>query len=509
MKKRLSLYLAFIVTLLYIYPASAQQNYPPKRELRGVWIATVANIDWPSTPYLSSNEQKDEFKYILDQHYRTGINTVFGQVRPNADAFYAKSREPWSYWLTGQQGRSPYPEYDPMQFMIEECHKRGMEFHAWFNPYRATHRGAKGAAAPNHITKKKPEWFFNYGGQMLFNPGLPEVREYIVSVIMDVVRNYDVDGVHFDDYFYPYPEPGQYIADWATFKKYPNGFTTIEDWRRNNVDILVKMVHDSIVAAKPKVKFGISPFGIWKNSYQDPDGSETRGGASYYNQYADTRKWLEEGWVDYMLPQVYFNIGHPKADFETLTDWWANNSFGRHIYIGMGAYRIGTDPSWRNPKHMSDQIKFTRAYSEVSGQVYFSSKSLTRNIMGFTDTLKNNYYRYKSLPPTMPWIDSIPPNAPGHITAEQTNPGVVKLSWTQPELASDGDAARAYVIYRLAEGEIFDINDPRKIIAVVYNETSFVDTEAKTKQVYTYVVTSLDRMQNESIDQCLISIPVN
>ncbi|UKJ08003.1 glycoside hydrolase family 10 protein [Solitalea lacus] len=498
-----------LIFLLYLLPVKAQNNLPPKRELRGVWIATVANIDWPSSKQLSATEQQDEFKYILDQHKRTGINAIFGQVRPAADAFYAKSREPWSFWLTGQQGRAPFPLYDPLEFMIEESHKRGMEFHAWFNPYRATHTSGKGIVAPSHITKKKPEWFFNYAGQLLFNPGIPEVREYIVSVIMDVVRNYDIDGIHFDDYFYPYPEPGQYIPDWNTFKKYSNGFTTIEDWRRNNVNLLIKMVNDSIKATKPYVKFGISPFGIWKNSYQDEEGSDTRGGASYYNQFADSRKWIEEGWVDYMLPQIYFNTGHPKADFETLTDWWANNAFGRHIYIGMGAYRIGSDPAWRKPNHMPEQIKYTRSFEDVYGQVYFSSKSLTRNIQGFTDTLRNNYYRYAALLPTMHWIDSIPPNAPQNIIAEQTNPGVVKISWEEPLPASDGDKARGYVIYRVSQTETFDINDPRKIIGIVYNQTQFVDTEPKTKQTYTYVVSSIDRMQNESTDYCVITIPVN
>ncbi|MND41950.1 hypothetical protein D3C80_327090 [compost metagenome] len=508
MKKILIPVLIAVLTFCNFKQAFSQTNYPIKRELRGVWVATVANIDWPSTSNLSATEQQDEFKYLLDHHKRTGINAIFGQVRPAADAFYAKSREPWSSWLTGQQGRAPYPAYDPLEFMVNECHKRGMEFHAWFNPYRATHKSAK-SVAYNHITKQKPEWFFNYGGQLLFNPGIPEVRQYIASVIMDVVRNYDVDGIHFDDYFYPYPEAGQYIADWNTFKKYPNGFSTIEDWRRNNVDLLIAMVHDSIAAVKPYVKFGISPFGIWKNSTQDPDGSDTRGGASYYNQFADSRKWLEEGWIDYMVPQVYFNIGHPRADFETISEWWAANAFGRHIYIGIGAYRIGSDPAWRRPMHMSDQIKFTREYEDIYGQVYFSSKSLIRNPMGFTDTLRKNYYRYPALLPTMPWIDSIPPHAPQHLAAEQTNPGVVKLTWETPEKAIDGDTARGYVIYRITQGEPFDANDPRKIIGIVYDQTTFIDTEPKTKQNYIYIVTSLDRMQNESTDYCVISLPVN
>ncbi|SMO39935.1 glycoside hydrolase family 10 protein [Solitalea koreensis] len=502
-----------LVLLFFIfgnYVCFAQNTNHPKREFRGVWIATVANIDWPNSNQLSASEQQDQFIYLLDQQKRDGINTVITQIRPAADAFYAKSREPWSSWLTGAQGRLPYPVYDPLQFMIEETHKRAMEFHAWFNPYRATHKSARGPVATNHITRTHPDWFFRYGGQLLFNPGLPEVRNYIVSVVMDVVRNYDIDGIHFDDYFYPYPEPNQTLQDWATFKKYPNGFTNIDDWRRNNVNLLIKMVHDSIKATKPYVKFGISPFGIWKNSVTDDDeGSLTDGGSSYYRQYADSREWIKQGWVDYMLPQVYFQIGHPKADFETLVDWWNTNNYGRHIYIGMGAYRIGSDPAWRRATHMPDELKITRSYENVQGQAWFSAKSLIRNIQGFTDTLRNNYYRYQALPPTMPWIDSIPPNAPKEFIAVQTNPGVVKLSWKAPDVAKDGGTARGYVIYRFTKNEATNILDAKHIITVVYNETSFTDTEPKPKQRYVYVITALDRLQNESVDWCVSSVLLN
>src|SRR3546814_405031 len=260
--------------------AATAQELPPKREFRAVWVATVANIDWPSEAGLSSDTQKREFRQLLEKHHQTGMNAVIVQVRPAADAFYAKGREPWSEWLTGTQGKAPSPFYDPLQFMVQEAHSRGMEFHAWFNPYRAVFR-SNGRVDPDHITKRKPEWFFNYDGKKLFNPGISEARHYIVQVIMDVVRNYDVDGIHFDDYFYPYPARGEHIPDAALYRRYAPKGMSLEDWRRRNVNMLISELQDSIHAEKPYVKFGISPFGIWKNREQDVDGSDTDGGSSY------------------------------------------------------------------------------------------------------------------------------------------------------------------------------------------------------------------------------------
>src|SRR6185437_8111985 len=229
----------------------------PKREFRGVWIATVGNIDWPGNSHETTDQQRNDLISQLDAHQQTGINAVMFQVRPAADAFYAKSREPWSKWLTGKQGRAPDPMYDPLEFAITEAHKRGMELHAWFNPYRATTDNKFSALSPDHITKTKPEWFFVYGGLKVFNPGIPEVRDYIVKVILDVVDNYDIDGVHMDDYFYPYRIDGQHINDEETFKKYGGDFKDINDWRRNNVDLLIKMLGDSVHKHKARIKYGI------------------------------------------------------------------------------------------------------------------------------------------------------------------------------------------------------------------------------------------------------------
>ena len=275
----------------------------PKREFRGVWVATVTNIDWPSRPGLSVDQQKQELIGLLERHKGNGMNAIMLQVRPAADAFYAKSREPWSQWLMGRQGVAPAPGYDPLEFAIKEAHFRGMELHAWFNPYRAT-MSPNAVTHESHMTRKRPELFFSYAGKKQFDPGIPEVREYIVQVILDVVKGYDVDGIHFDDYFYPYKVEGQRINDAATFAKYPDGFTNINDWRRNNVNLLIKTLDDSIHFYKNHVKFGVSPFGIWRNKSEDTLGSATSGLSNYAELFADSRKWVQEGWVDYINPQI-------------------------------------------------------------------------------------------------------------------------------------------------------------------------------------------------------------
>jgi uncharacterized lipoprotein YddW (UPF0748 family) len=472
----------------------------PKREFRGVWIATVENIDWPSKPGLSTDEQKQEMVDRLTIHQRQGINAVMFQIRPAADAFYAKSREPWSKWLTGKQGKAPDPAYDPLEFAINEAHKRGMELHAWFNPYRATNDGKFSLLAPSHITRIKPEWFFTYGGIKLFNPGIPEVRDYIVKVFLDVVDNYDIDGVHLDDYFYPYPIAGQHINDAETFAAYGAGYDDIRDWRRHNVDTLIRMLSDSIHKHKPHMKFGISPNGIWANAYQNPEGSETHGGSSYYELFADSRKWIKEGWIDYINPQIYWPIDDRSAAFNKLLDWWSDNTYGRHLYIGMAAYRINERKvnKFKNPGQMPDQIKYLRKNPRVQGSVYFSSKSLLNNPLGLSDSLKQTYYNHPSLPPVMLWLDSIPPNPPVNFTATAGLKGV-ELKWATPPLARDLEPVYGYVVYRFNGNEKVNLNDPKYILRIQYNtSTFFTDDSVKKGKTYLYVVTAIDRLKNES-----------
>ncbi|MGF1923376.1 MAG: glycoside hydrolase family 10 protein [Bacteroidia bacterium] len=499
-----SILLTFFIATSLLHSTFAQNNeaLAPKREFRGVWVATVTNIDWPSRPGLTIDQQKQELIGILEQHKKTGINAVMLQIRPTADAFYAKSRELWSHWLMGKQGLAPAQGYDPLEFAIKECHFRGMELHAWFNPYRAT-MSARTVTSPDHITKTRPELFYTYGGQKLFDPGLPEVREYIVQVILDVVKGYDIDGVHFDDYFYPYRIAGQKIVDQATFSKYPNGFKNIEDWRRNNVDLLVKMVNDSVHSYKKHVKFGVSPFGIWKNFREDTLGSKTNGLSNYHELYADSRKWIKEGWVDYINPQIYFTFSRAVAPFGVLLEWWGKNTFGRHLYIGQAAYLVRSpyakgEVAWTVQSEIPNQIRAIRNNGRAQGSIFFSSKSLSTVAKSLADSLKNDFYKYPALPPQMPWLDEIVPNVPQQFTADALNDGI-HLKWLKPLKAKDGETASGYVVYRFNEGEKPTITNPKNIIKISFEDFPYyLDTNVEKGRRYTYLVTALDRLKNES-----------
>lgn len=477
---------------------------PPKREFRAVWIATVENIDWPSKKGLPVIDQQREIVAMFDQHQQTGLNAVVVQIRSAADAFYAKSSEPWSEWLTGQQGLAPEPFYDPLEFMIEQAHQRGLEFHAWFNLDRATF-SKTASVAPTNIVYRKPEWMLTYGGRKLFNLGIPAVRSYIASIVANVVREYDVDGIHFDDYFYPYAEAGQILQDEAAYQANFNGMSKA-DWRRDNVNKLVVELRDSIRANKPWVKFGISPFGIWKNQASDPEGSATNGGQSYYDIYADTRKWIREGLIDYVVPQVYFSSEFGRVPYKTLVEWWTRNcSAGNcQLYIGHGAYRVGhgseRDPGWWRATEFPNQMRYNRQQQAVLGSVFFSAKNLQTNPLAIRDSLQQNFYRHLALVPTMPWLDSIPPLSPHDLKVAATPEGV-ELFWQQPAEARDGDGAYAYLVYRF-EGirPRIRLNDPRCIIAkcVGQSTTRFLDKTADPNKKYVYAITALDQLQNES-----------
>ena len=495
------LLLLFLITPFF---SNAQNNTKihPKREFRGVWVATVANIDWPSRQGLTVDQQKQELIGILEQHKKTNMNAIMLQIRPTADAFYAKSRELWSQYLMGKQGIAPAAGYDPLAFAIKEAHFRGIELHAWFNPYRAT-MSARTLTSPEHITNKQPELFYTYGGQKLFDPGLPEVREYITQVILDVVKEYDIDGIHFDDYFYPYRIAGQTIKDSETFAKYPNGFAKIDDWRRNNVDVLIKMVNDSVHHYKKHIKFGVSPFGIWRNFREDTLGSKTSGLSNYGELYADSRKWIKEGWVDYINPQIYFTFTRAVAPFGILADWWSKNTFNRHLYIGQAAYLVHGMPSkmeaaWGNQSEIPNQIRYMREKGTIQGSVFFSSKSLATVAKGVQDTLRNDLYKYPSLPPQMLWLDEVMPNEPQNLTADAQSEGVT-LKWTKPLKAKDGETASGYVIYRFEEGEKINILNPKNILHISFEDfTFYLDTKTEKGKRYNYLVTALDRIKNES-----------
>jgi uncharacterized lipoprotein YddW (UPF0748 family) len=465
----------------------------PKREFRGVWLSSVFNIDFPSSATATPEAQRADFIRILDAHRQMGMNAVFVQIRPSADALYPSTLEPWSQWLTGSQGRAPSPAWDPLQFMLEEAHKRGMEFHAWFNPFRSV-VASSSSIAPNHISRTQPAWHLAYTSPYrLLNPGLPEVRSYVLSVIMDVLRRYDIDGVHFDDYFYPYE--GTTAQDAETFRQYSRGIGNVADWRRSNVNLFVQAVSDSIRAVKPFVKFGISPFGIWRSG--TPTG--TNGLDAYSVIYCDALAWLNARSVDYVVPQLYWKFGGGQ-DYAKLMPWWnaqARQST-RQMYTGLGAYRL-TDAAW-TADDITRQVDFNRQQNG-DGAVFFSSNSLTRDLQGLRTGLLGAAFRTQALPPTMPWKDSIPPNAPTNlrVMAADTSRSL-RISWDAPSRALDGDTAVYYVLYRFSDSAQINLNDPSAIIAITPDRT-WNDKTLSSRTLpasVQYAVTALDRLQNES-----------
>lgn len=414
--KNLFLLLSFSLSLVTAFSQA-------KPEFRGVWIASVDNIDWPRRYQYDPASQKAEFNRQLDLHQRNGMNAVVVQVRPSADALYASPYEPWSQWLTGIQGKAPAPFYDPLEYTIAESHKRGFEYHAWVNPYRANFSIGKSSIAADHITRKHPEWFLRYGNTLYFDPGNKEAQDWVVNVIRDIVARYDVDAIHMDDYFYPYRIPGKEFPDTASYRKYGNGLS-LADWRRSNTDSIIYKLTTVIHEEKPWVKFGISPFGVWRNQSQDPDGSATRAGVTNYDDlYADVLLWLKEGWIDYVAPQIYWEMSHKAAPFKPIIEWWNQHANGRHVYAGIGIYKAGTNWAWKNPEQLPRQIDATREQENVQGQIYFSSTSFDKNPYGWNTILQNDYYREKVTVPEMPWLPKRPSTVAGPAPVATTSGG--------------------------------------------------------------------------------------
>lgn len=489
-----------MLSFLFALPLFAQTNqqdfYYPKREFRGVWVATVNNIDWPSRWGMTAQEQKNEFIELLDFHQRTGINAVIVQVRAMADAIYPSNLSPWAKSLTGKAGKAPTPFYDPLAFMIEEAHKRNMEFHAWLNPFRVATSSQK--MTSNHVSKEHPEWILTYGSLRMLNPGLPKVREYLVEVIQELITNYDIDGIHFDDYFYPYPEPSLKLNDYYTYKKYKGDAISRRDWRRRNINKFIKAVHNLIVDKKPMVKFGISPFGVWRNEKESPEGSPTKSGYTCYDHlYADVRLWLQAGWLDYIAPQIYQSTKHKTIPYKPLVEWWSENTFGKHLYIGHAAYRVGKAVGWKDRKELPKQVRFNRKV-ETEGSIMYNSSSLMYNREHLTDSLRDDLFYVPALMPTMPWIDNVKPLPPVSVLKNMTEKGL-ELTWNTPQQAEDGDLPNYYVIYSTSADKSPNINNAVDILAIVPStQKSYTDSEAKNIDDYKYLITSLDRLHNES-----------
>lgn len=470
----------------------------PKRELRGAWIATFSNIDWPvrtQTP----TQQKNAFILILDNLKNAGINTVFVQVRSQCDAMYASTIDPWSADLTGVQGQAPNPIWDPMTFMIEECHKRNMEFHAWLNPYRAISNFAViNTFAANHVTRTRPEWLLSSGSLRTLDPGLPAVRNYILDVVKDIVNRYDIDGLHFDDYFYP----NATFDDNSTFSAQARGFTDRAEWRRDNVNLMVQSVNDAIKLAKPWVKFGVSPTGIYRNSTNAAIGTPTSGLEHYTTLYADSKKWIEQGWVDYLAPQVYWFIGQNGADYSRIIPWWNNQANNRHMYIGVAGYKVNdaalNQAAWLSNTQIPEQIRFSRNYTNLHGQIFYNTKSLMNNPLNFRDSLQQRLYNKPALVPTMPWKDNVKPNSPRNLIAAKYAKDSLVLNWLADNvLTGELNIAKKYVVYKSLTIPI-NTNNPDNILAIVSaNATKFVDLNIDDNN-YNYAITALDRLSNES-----------
>lgn len=476
----------------------------PKHEFRGVWIASVANIDWPSKPGLSPEEQRKEYLETIRMHKENGMNAVLVQVRPCADAFYPSRYEPWSSWLNGELGKAPEPYYDPLQFMIDETHKLGLEFHAWFNPYRAVFNADTSNIHPASIARQHRDWFAKYDKHMYFNPGLPQARKHVVNVIMEVVNSYDIDGIHFDDYFYPYKVARLNFPDSAAFSKYGGNFSSVDDWRRNNVDLLIKNISDSVRQVKRHVRFGISPFGVWRNKDKDPKGSDTKAGQTCYDDlYADVLKWMKEGWIDYVTPQIYWSIGFTVADYNIIARWWNDNSHGIPVYIGQAAYRINStnaDTRWKEADQVPSQIQLNRSLQNIHGSIFFSSKSFKPNPLGICDSLKSVYYKHPALPSVQKAFTS---QKNYEITFTTAKDGIT-LQWKENEKLTSLSPHLRYVIYRFEEGQRIDLTNPKNILTIVtdtnpfaYNTQRFKDSTAELKKKYVYVVTGLDRSTAE------------
>ncbi|KAK7098469.1 glycosyl hydrolase YngK-like [Littorina saxatilis] len=450
------------------------------REFRGVWVATVANIDWPSSSHATSAQQQAELVALFDQLKELNFNAIIFQVRPVADAFYSSSYDPWSVYLTGQQGREPSPYWDPLATAVAEAHKRGMELHAWFNPYRArAGSSSRSGLAAKHIANQLHQYAYAYGSNLWMDPGAQAVKNRTLDTIMDVVNRYDVDGVHFDDYFYPYPVAGQAFPDTATYNAYVSngGHLSRDLWRHQNVDSLIQALSQRIKSSRPWVKFGLSPFGIWMSGH--PHG--VVGFSSNTQQYADSRKWLQEGWVDYLSPQLYWKIDPPQQSFTALSDWWIQqNTRGRHLYTGVATYRIADSHSWpiSEIQRQVTETRLRRSQNDL-GNIFFSAKYYRSNSHGISDLFKSLNAR-PALAPSMQWLHS----DVSHIATPTVSVGSGTISWT----ADSTDRLRAYALYRRDEA-----TSQYRLQQLLGRDTLSVKVGPGT-----YALTAVDRLANES-----------
>lgn len=490
-----TLILTSVLTSSFLYAQNA-----PKEEFRGVWIASVANIDFPQSPTTDTELLKEEWLFLVDQFKALNFNALIVQIRPAGDALYPTSYAPWSAYLTGQQGIAPEGDFDFLEFMTQTAHERNMEFHAWLNPYRATMNMRKDLLSPDHQIFIHPEWFEPYGGKYYYNPALPEVQQHITDVVEEIVQNYDIDAIHFDDYFYPYKSGNEEFPDAAEYASLGKNFVTQADFREYSVTRMIEMVSAKIKEIKPYVRFGISPFGVWRNAADDIRGSETRAGVRAYDDlHAHILDWLRRDLIDYVAPQLYWHIGFPAADYEELVNWWSNWNFGKNVYIGHAAYKIGTDKyePWHLPEEVPDQVEMNRSTARIQGSAYFSSSKMQLNPLGLLDNL-DYLYRQPAKLPEIVYLNQPPVVSPQLIHPEVKGKKI-KLNWQAYPTATE--QPYYYLIYRFRGKEIGDFSDPQNIIGRTPFGTalnSFEDGEVFNGQIYTYAVAAVNRVHSEA-----------
>lgn len=486
------LWICFALLSMWLTATSAMaQN---KREFRGAWIQCV-NGQFVG---LSTQQIQQKLSRQLDELQKDGVNAIIFQVRAECDALYDSKLEPWSKFLTGVQGQAPSPYWDPLAWMVAECHRRGMELHAWINPYRAKHGSTSmGQVSQQSVVVRHPELCFSYDNLVLLNPGLPDAANYICQVAADIVSRYDIDGFHIDDYFYPYPVAGKQIPDKQLFEKSSRGFWNIGDWRRDNVTRFVQQLGETIHKLKPWVKFGVSPFGIYRNKRNDPNGSATAGLQNFDDLYADVLLWVNNGLVDYCVPQLYWEIGNKAADYQTLITWWNHHAANRPLYIGEDIERTAkfADPANPRSNQLPAKHRLHQQNPNVKGTVLWYAQTAADNVGNIGHTLRNYYWRYPALPPAMPFLDGKAPKSVGKLKFKWTEQGP-KLMWKAPKGKKWGDVVSRYVVYRFGMGEKVNLANPANILCVT-SDTEMILPYVKDGK-FTYVVTALDRVGNES-----------
>lgn len=482
--------------------AAADLPPPAPREFRAAWVSTVANIDWPSKQNLSAQQQQAEAIAILDRARAMNLNAIVLQVRPSADAIYASKIEPWSEYLTGTQGKAPQPWYDPLAFWVAEAHARGLELHAWFNPYRARNNSAKSPAAPNHISKTKPAAVKSYGKFLWMDPGEESAVKQTLDVVLDVVQRYDIDGVHIDDYFYPYPIEAQNAAgndaaldgkaarteldfpDQPSWQRYVAGGGKLDraSWRRDNVNRLIEAMYKEVHQEKRWVRVGISPFGLGR---PDRRPAGIAGFSQYDKLYADAETWLQNGWLDYLSPQLYWPVSQTAQAYDVLLDYWiAQNTKGRHLWPGLFTSRIGAPSRDYQPQEIVQQIKLARERTGAGGHVHFSMVTLMENRKGITDQLSAGQYVQPALVPATPWLGNTAPAAP-RVLANRSGQGIrLKLA--------PGKADALYAIWSRYG------NEWRFAVAPASAAAFTVADDAQLGEASSVFVSAVDRLGNES-----------